>query len=189
LIPVWGIIPKVAIAYSGTYVVGNAILAWYLTGRHLTSKQMKELSAQAFSRGKEVAQRLTKKLPKRKAGGRKRGKLPAPQNVPVLSQGEVIIIPGNANAGLSDGEANEVVVQTGSKQVDEAKTAAGSQKAVRRGRVQGKRRKLTLRKVKKPTEPTPHRTCVKCGKISSGDARFCQYCGNPLEVENPPQQV
>jgi hypothetical protein len=36
LIPVWGILPKVAIAYAGTYVVGHTILQWYLTGRHLT---------------------------------------------------------------------------------------------------------------------------------------------------------
>ena len=58
LIPVWGIVPKVAISYSGTYVVGNAILGWYLTGRHLTAKQMRALSSQAFLRGKEYARRL-----------------------------------------------------------------------------------------------------------------------------------
>ncbi len=34
LIPIWGIIPKVAVAYAGTYVVGHVILRWYQTGRH-----------------------------------------------------------------------------------------------------------------------------------------------------------
>ena len=53
LVPGWGIIPKVAVAYSGTYVVGHAILGWYLSGRHLSAKQMRDLSIQAFSRGKE----------------------------------------------------------------------------------------------------------------------------------------
>lgn len=41
LIPVWGIAPKTAIAYAGTYVVGNAMLQWYLTGRHLSTAQMR----------------------------------------------------------------------------------------------------------------------------------------------------
>ena len=38
LIPVWGIAPKTAIAYAGTYVIGNAVLQWYLTGRHLSCR-------------------------------------------------------------------------------------------------------------------------------------------------------
>lgn len=56
LIPIWGIVPKVAVAYAGTYVVGNVILRWYLTGRHVTGKQIQELYRQAFNQGKIVAQ-------------------------------------------------------------------------------------------------------------------------------------
>jgi hypothetical protein len=26
------------------------------------------------------------------------------------------------------------------------------------------------------------RTCSNCGKTSSADAAFCQYCGNPFEI-------
>ncbi len=190
LIPVWGIIPKVAISYSGTYVVGNAILGWYLTGRHLTSKQMKALSAQAFGKGKEYAQKLAKKLPGSKRGKRKRDKLPAPAKIPELSQGEIIIIPDSASTHSSPGsEASRIVLPGTAEQVIDAKKEADSQKALHRKRIHEKRRLPTLRKVKKPDEMTDFRTCVKCGKASSGDASFCQYCGNPIEVENTPKQV
>ena len=64
LVPAWGIIPKVAVAYSGTYVAGNVVLQWYLTGRHVSRGQMKALYGQAFGRGKELAGRLTARLPR-----------------------------------------------------------------------------------------------------------------------------
>ena len=63
LIPVYGIIPKVGVSYAGTYVVGNVVLQWYLTGRHVSAKQMRELYLQAFTRGKETARRLLAKAP------------------------------------------------------------------------------------------------------------------------------
>ncbi len=63
-IPVWGIIPKTAISYAGTYVVGHAILQWYLTGRHISGKQMKALYSQAFDRGKALASRLLRRFPR-----------------------------------------------------------------------------------------------------------------------------
>lgn len=61
LIPVWGILPKVAVSYAGTYVVGHAILQWYLTGRHLSASQMRELYRRAFIRGKTAVRPLLKK--------------------------------------------------------------------------------------------------------------------------------
>lgn len=64
LIPVWGIVPKVAVAYSGTYVVGHTVLAWYLTGRHVSRKQLADLSQQAFEQGKTIARNILKKTPK-----------------------------------------------------------------------------------------------------------------------------
>lgn len=64
LIPVWGIVPKVAVAYSGTYVVGHTVLAWYLTGRHVTRKQLGEMSKQAFEQGKTMARNILKRAPK-----------------------------------------------------------------------------------------------------------------------------
>jgi uncharacterized protein (DUF697 family) len=61
LIPVWGIVPKVAVAYAGTYVVGNTILQWYLTGKHLSTRQMRELYVEALARGKNAARKLLKR--------------------------------------------------------------------------------------------------------------------------------
>lgn len=83
LIPAWGIIPKVAVAYAGTYVVGKVVLQWYLTGRHVTRKQMNELYRQAFAKGKHVALNLIKKVPRPKLGKRKPAALPAPKEVQV----------------------------------------------------------------------------------------------------------
>ena len=63
LIPLWGIVPKVAISYAGTYVVGNVVLQWYLTGRHVTRQQMSQLYQRAYQRGIQAAHNLRKKLP------------------------------------------------------------------------------------------------------------------------------
>ncbi|RCK72375.1 MAG: hypothetical protein ANABAC_2042 [Anaerolineae bacterium] len=64
LIPAWGIIPKVAIAYAGTYVVGRVIWQWYLTGKKLTPQQMRQLYAEAFQKGKAWAKAMLEKVPK-----------------------------------------------------------------------------------------------------------------------------
>jgi len=78
LIPLWGIVPKVAISYSGTYVVGNVVLQWYLTGRHVTRQQMSQLSERAYSRGLDAARNLRKRLPGRKPAV-EASQLPAPK--------------------------------------------------------------------------------------------------------------
>jgi uncharacterized protein (DUF697 family) len=81
LIPAWGIVPKVAVSYSGTYVVGHVVLQWYLTGRHITRKQMQVLYVQAFAHGKSLAEGLTKRLPKPKPKTQVVKALPAPQKI------------------------------------------------------------------------------------------------------------
>jgi uncharacterized protein (DUF697 family) len=68
MIPIWGIIPKVTVAYAGTYVVGHVILQWYLTGRRITSPQMRTLYTQAFTNGKHAAQNMVSRL--RRPGSR-----------------------------------------------------------------------------------------------------------------------
>ena len=64
LIPFWGIFPKVAVAYSGTFVVGNVVLQWYLTGRHISKQQMRELYSRAYARGKLLAYSLFNRKPR-----------------------------------------------------------------------------------------------------------------------------
>jgi uncharacterized protein (DUF697 family) len=75
LVPVYGIIPKVAISYAGTYIVGTAILQWYMTGRHVSKGQVRQLYAQALARGKHFAQNLVAHLPHPRLG---RPRLPHP---------------------------------------------------------------------------------------------------------------
>jgi uncharacterized protein (DUF697 family) len=71
LIPIWGILPKVAVAYSGTYVVGHVVLLWYLNGRHVTKKQMSALYSQALLNGKKLAQGMVPRLPRPRLRRRK----------------------------------------------------------------------------------------------------------------------
>jgi uncharacterized protein (DUF697 family) len=79
LIPVWGIVPKVAVAYSGTYVVGNVVLQWYITGKHITRHQVQDITRQALNRGKDYARKLISKAPRLRLGRRKVAELPAPE--------------------------------------------------------------------------------------------------------------
>ena len=81
LIPMLGIFPKVAIAYTGTYVVGQAVLQWYLTGRKLTRKQLNALYSHALERGKQNARQLLARLPRPRLGRKKRAELPPPQEI------------------------------------------------------------------------------------------------------------
>ncbi|MBI5035496.1 MAG: zinc-ribbon domain-containing protein [Chloroflexi bacterium] len=79
LIPAWGIIPKVAIAYAGTYAVGEAILRWYQTGHKVSGQGMKEIYADALARGKQVAQSLIARAPRPALPSRPRLALPKPR--------------------------------------------------------------------------------------------------------------
>lgn len=96
LIPAWGIIPKAAVAYSGTYVVGNAVLQWYLTGRHVTRKQLNSLYRQAFGRGKNVASSLLKNLPRPRLKGSRKMALPEPK---IINGSSICPNCGRKNAG------------------------------------------------------------------------------------------
>ena len=82
LIPVWGIVPKVAVAYSGTYVVGHVILQWYLTGKHITKDQIRALYSQALMNGKDIAKNLVSRLPRGRLGKRKPAQLAAQNSKP-----------------------------------------------------------------------------------------------------------
>ncbi|HUV92370.1 MAG TPA: zinc ribbon domain-containing protein, partial [Anaerolineales bacterium] len=64
LVPLWGILPKVSVTYAGTYVVGQVVLQWYLTGRHLSRKQIRALYSRALTRGKELGRNLMQRLPR-----------------------------------------------------------------------------------------------------------------------------
>jgi uncharacterized protein (DUF697 family) len=187
LIPGWGIVPKVAVAYSGTYVVGHAVLGWYLSGKHLTSKQMRDLSVQAFTRGKEYARTLMAKMPRRSlarktksnllGAGKAQNLLPSQAS----SQVDEIVVTKHRQTGEleyqlvgSDGQSNP--------SIGGAPPPVESQE--QKGRI-GKLRLLRFNKAKKqekPVEPQDsQQICKRCGRSSSADAAFCQYCGVAFE--------
>jgi uncharacterized protein (DUF697 family) len=58
LVPVLGIIPKVAVAYGGTWAIGRAVALWATEGRKVTGARLKELSREGLARGREVARSL-----------------------------------------------------------------------------------------------------------------------------------
>jgi uncharacterized protein (DUF697 family) len=80
LVPVAGIVPKVAMAYAGTWAVGRAVAAWASEGRKLTPAAVRRFYREAWGRGKTVARAMAaqarKARPKRSWFRRKRP--PAP---------------------------------------------------------------------------------------------------------------
>lgn len=81
LVPVWGIIPKVGVAYAGTFVTGQAVYQWCVHGEKLSSAALKQLYGEALERGKQLGRSL---LERRKRGinlpgGRRRPRLSRPR--------------------------------------------------------------------------------------------------------------
>jgi uncharacterized protein (DUF697 family) len=64
LIPGLGILPKVAIAYAGTYALGRGAVQWYETGRQVKREDIERFFREALDRGKALAKSLTDKAPK-----------------------------------------------------------------------------------------------------------------------------
>ena len=160
LIPVWGIVPKVAVSYAGTYVVGNTILQWYLTGRHLSPRQMGQLYRQAFSRGKDSARRMLSKLhrPRLEKG-----------TSPELPAGEAQFeLPAGVEGAQPPADAALPLTTEASVPVAALPAATAPVR---------KPRRLPRRKAKPPKQ----RLCPACHKISAGDAVFCQYCGTNFD--------
>ena len=54
LVPGYGIVPKTAVAFGGTYVVGLAATRWYETGL-LTDEERKRITAEAAGKAKDAA--------------------------------------------------------------------------------------------------------------------------------------
>jgi len=67
LVPGYGIVPKTAVAFGGTYVVGLAATRWYETGL-LTEAERKRISAEATTKAREVATTMVEQA--RAAGGK-----------------------------------------------------------------------------------------------------------------------
>jgi uncharacterized protein (DUF697 family) len=72
LIPIAGIVPKVAIAYSGTWAIGRALAAWVTEGRAVTSAAVRQMTIEGLDRGRAFADALLEDARARgeRAGGR-----------------------------------------------------------------------------------------------------------------------
>jgi len=58
LIPIWGLVPKIAIAYAGTYTMGIAAWRWYENGEMVSTEQVKRISNEALAIGRARAEEL-----------------------------------------------------------------------------------------------------------------------------------
>lgn len=68
LIPVVGIAPKVAIAYTGTYSVGMVAWRWFASGELVSREQLEQIRREAMTTGRQFAASLQGKI----QGGRQR---------------------------------------------------------------------------------------------------------------------
>jgi uncharacterized protein (DUF697 family) len=69
LLPVIGLVPKVAIAYGGTQAIGRAVAAWAAGGRQISAELLERLSREGLSRGREVARVLVERRRERRDRG------------------------------------------------------------------------------------------------------------------------
>jgi uncharacterized protein (DUF697 family) len=65
-IPVWGLVPKVTIAYAGTFIAGVAAARWYETG-FVSRAELRRISDEARTIAREAATQLVEEA--RAAGG------------------------------------------------------------------------------------------------------------------------
>jgi uncharacterized protein (DUF697 family) len=80
LIPGWGILPKIGIAFAGTYATGEAIRRWCANGERMTPDALKSIYEGALIRGKDIAKSmLDRRKEREKKPAKPRGLLPGPK--------------------------------------------------------------------------------------------------------------
>jgi uncharacterized protein (DUF697 family) len=60
-IPGWGIVPKIAVAYAGTYLVGQGVNVWLRDGEKVTQRELERFYNEALAKGKKWAASLRRK--------------------------------------------------------------------------------------------------------------------------------
>jgi len=58
LVPVVGVVPKVAVAYAGTYAIGQAIYRWCANNEKVSPQTLRAMYSKALVRGREVARSI-----------------------------------------------------------------------------------------------------------------------------------
>ena len=134
LVPGYGIVPKTAVAFGGTYVVGLAATRWYETGL-LTEAERKRIMTEATAKARDAATLMVEQA--RAAGGKAGAQ--AQGGLQKVAQGAAA---AGAQAGkVVDGARKATGAATG-KVGAQAQRAAqslrdGSMKVVRRKRLAG----------------------------------------------------
>ena len=127
LVPGYGIVPKTAVAYGGTYVVGLAAARWYETGL-LTEAERKRITAEAASRARDAARKMAAQA---RAGGGKAGAR-ARGGLDKVARGAST---ARAQAGKAVSRARNTTGNAGAQARGAAKRVSdGSRKIVRRTR-------------------------------------------------------
>ena len=67
-----GVVPKAAIAFAGTWAIGDGIAYYYATGRRLTKEELRERFDAAYEKGKAAAEAVVSKLKDGYSRGRAR---------------------------------------------------------------------------------------------------------------------
>ncbi len=60
-IPGWGVVPKIGIAYAGTYLVGQGVTLWLRDGQKITQRELERYYSEALTKGKKWAASLRRK--------------------------------------------------------------------------------------------------------------------------------
>ena len=127
LVPGYGIVPKTAVAYGGTYVVGLAAARWYESGL-LTEAERKRITAEAASRARDAARKMAAQA---RAGGGKAGAR-ARGGLDKVASGAST---ARAQAGKAVSRARNATGNAGAQARGAAKRVSdGSRKIVRRTR-------------------------------------------------------
>jgi uncharacterized protein (DUF697 family) len=63
LMPVIGVVPKVAVAYAGTLAIARAVVVWATEGHRLGPAALKRVYQDAWGRARAVAQSLVRRRP------------------------------------------------------------------------------------------------------------------------------
>jgi uncharacterized protein (DUF697 family) len=70
LLPIVGVIPKVAIAYAGTHAIGRAMVLWTVEGKQVTSDLVAKYARESLAKGHAFAERLTRESGERASASR-----------------------------------------------------------------------------------------------------------------------
>ena len=127
LVPGYGIVPKTAVAYGGTYIVGLAATRWSETGL-LTDAERKRITAEAASRARDAARKMAAQA---RAGGGKAGAR-ARSGLDKVAEGAST---ARAQAGKAVSRARTATVSAGTQARGAAKRVGdGSRRIVGRTR-------------------------------------------------------